>query len=567
MNVQKSNNAEETITPFSEESSLLNSNSYIPATFVDPTTIPQTSTEDIDIHGFNSIFDIPNLAWIEVSLLLNVFLAGFDGTVTASAYTTIGEEFHAANLASWITTSYLITSTTFQPLYGSFSDVLGRRVCLFMASGLFCLGCLWCYFSSGMVSLIFARSFMGIGGGGLITLSTIINSDIIPTRNRGLFQAFQNLLLGFGAICGASFGGVLSEVFSWRLCFLVQVPFSVLSIAVGFFFVKNQSGYSRFHHYCVLFKKIDILGGLLLVSGLTSLLLVLTFGSSRSIQTYRPSQLLLLLGILCIVAFVYVESITEAAPIIPLKLLKGLYSSLVLTTGFLIGLAGYAYLFTLPLFFQLVLGDSPSKAGLRLALPSLSTPIGGLICGILMHRNFRVGKLLFSGVFLMSLGYFLSLFIHPGISPIVLGIFLIPANVGQGIGFPSSLFSFIFAFPQNSHATSTSTLYLIRSIGSLFGVGGLSAVIQLTLRKKMLADLTKFTDLDSKSIQKIIHDVSKSISALYELPEAIQEIVLSDYTFSIRKAQQFTTICCVLALGLCILKDTIKPRTPSGFRY
>ncbi|EPY52230.1 hypothetical protein SPOG_05024 [Schizosaccharomyces cryophilus OY26] len=111
----------------------------------------------------------------------------------------------------------------------------------------------------------------------------------------------------------------------------------------------------------------------------------------------------------------------------------------------------------------------------------------------------------------MALGYVLSLFIYPGISPILLGLFLIPANVGQ-----------------DSHATSTSTLYLIRSIGSLFGVGGLSAVIQSTLRKKVFTDLSEFTDFNENQIREIIHKVTKSMSSLYYLPEAIQKIVLGD---------------------------------------
>ncbi|WBW71531.1 Transporter [Schizosaccharomyces osmophilus] len=105
----------------------------------------------------------------------------------------------------------------------------------------------------------------------------------------------------------------------------------------------------------------------------------------------------------------------------------------------------------------------------------------------------------------MALGYVLSLFIYPGISPILLGLFLIPANIGQGIGFSSSFFSFIFsAFPQNSHAPSTSTLYLIRSIGSLFDVGVLSAIIQSTLRKRVFTELSDFTDLNENQIREVL---------------------------------------------------------------
>lgn len=73
--------------------------------------IPEDTHEDDDILTNVSIFKIKNLFQIEVSLLLNVLLAAFDGTITASTYTIIGSEFNAVNLGSWITTSYLITST------------------------------------------------------------------------------------------------------------------------------------------------------------------------------------------------------------------------------------------------------------------------------------------------------------------------------------------------------------------------------------------------------------------------------------------------------------------------
>ncbi|EPY52245.1 hypothetical protein SPOG_05737 [Schizosaccharomyces cryophilus OY26] len=162
----------------------------------------------------------------------------------------------------------------------------------------------------------------------------------------------------------------------------------------------------------------------------------------------------------------------------------------------------------------------------------------------------------------MALGYVLSLFIYPGISPILLGLFLIPANVGQGMGFPSSLFSFIFAFPQDSHATSTSTLYLIRSIGSLFGVGGLSAVIQSTLRKKVFTDLSEFTDFNENQIREIIHKVTKSMSSLYYLPEAIQKIVLDSHATSTSTLYLIRSIGSLFGVGglSAVIQSTLRKK-------
>jgi MFS family permease len=104
------------------------------------------------------------------AIFTNVFLAGFDGTVTAATYTLISSKMMHARLASWITTSYLVTSTAVQPLYGRFSDIYGRRACLLFATALFGLGCLGCSLSPDIASLIIARGVAGVGGGGLMTM-------------------------------------------------------------------------------------------------------------------------------------------------------------------------------------------------------------------------------------------------------------------------------------------------------------------------------------------------------------------------------------------------------------
>jgi MFS family permease len=100
----------------------------------------------------------------------NVFLSGFDGTITASTYAIISSEFNAANTASWLTTSYLITSTAFQPLYGRFSDILGRRACFFTATITFLAGCLGCAVARDILFLNLMRALTGVGGGGLMTM-------------------------------------------------------------------------------------------------------------------------------------------------------------------------------------------------------------------------------------------------------------------------------------------------------------------------------------------------------------------------------------------------------------
>lgn len=112
----------------------------------------------------------PSFMWMQVAIMTNVFLGGFDSTITASTYAVISSEFDSANTASWLTTSYLVTSAAFQPLYGRVSDILGRRVCFFLCTVTFALGCLGCGVAPNVLFLNCMRALAGFGGGGLMTM-------------------------------------------------------------------------------------------------------------------------------------------------------------------------------------------------------------------------------------------------------------------------------------------------------------------------------------------------------------------------------------------------------------
>ena len=116
------------------------------------------------------------------AIFANVFLSGFDGTITASSYALISSEFIAANTASWLTTSYLITSTAFQPLYGRFSDIFGRRSCFFTSTITFLLGCLGCAVARNIIFLNLMRALTGIGGGGLMTMGELLTVEVFEKQ-------------------------------------------------------------------------------------------------------------------------------------------------------------------------------------------------------------------------------------------------------------------------------------------------------------------------------------------------------------------------------------------------
>ncbi|KAH0582295.1 hypothetical protein H2248_011932 [Termitomyces sp. 'cryptogamus'] len=100
-------------------------------------------------------------------MTIGIYLCAMDGTIVVSAYAVIGSEFNQLHNTSWIATAYMLTTTSFQPLYGELSDIFGRKSCLLFAYTIFAIGCLGCGLARSMNELIISRAFAVIGSGGM----------------------------------------------------------------------------------------------------------------------------------------------------------------------------------------------------------------------------------------------------------------------------------------------------------------------------------------------------------------------------------------------------------------
>ncbi|OQU96190.1 hypothetical protein CLAIMM_02303 [Cladophialophora immunda] len=490
----------------------------------------------------------PGFIWIEIAIFSNVFLSGFDGTITASTYAVIGSEFNAANTISWLTTSYLITSTAFQPLYGRFSDILGRRTCFFTATVTFLLGCLGCGFAPDIISLNLMRALTGLGGGGLMTMATIINSDMIPFQERGMYQACQNVLHGFGSICGASLGGLIADHIGWRWCFLLQVPVSTFAFVVGHLVIKRtetkklaadeeSSGSAK---RSSKWEQIDLSGALLLVLGLSAQLGAMTMGGNNYPWSDIRVIFAMILSVILILIFVMVELRTKAVPVMPMSMLHGI---LAISNQISNVCVDERFLFISPLFFQVVLRDNPSEAGMRLVIPSLATPAGGLLSGIVMSRWGRLSELVRAGCFIMMVGNGLvaSLKYHDASWKYM--VYLFPANFGQGICYPAILFTFLAAFDHSYQAVSTSTVYLFRSMGTVWGVAASSTLLQNILAQQLPSALEGIPNKD-----ELVDQIRHSVAVLDRLPPDVQSAARHVYYRALKYAYIANTAVAAVAL-------------------
>ncbi len=139
-----------------------------------------------------------------------------DQTLTIAAYGRMGSDLDALSSTGWIATSYFLTLTTFQPLYGRLSDIFGCKECLLFAYGVFGLGCLGCGLARDVVQLCVARAVAGIGGGGMNAVVSILVTDLVSLRDRGVWQGYINVVFGCGIAAGAPIGGSMADSIGWR---------------------------------------------------------------------------------------------------------------------------------------------------------------------------------------------------------------------------------------------------------------------------------------------------------------------------------------------------------------
>lgn len=249
-----------------------------------------------------------------IGLFLGLFFAALDQTVVGTAMPRIIGELGGLSIMTWVTTAYMLTSTTIVPIAGKLADLYGRRMIYVAGITVFIIGSALCGISSSMTQLILFRALQGIGGGIMMPLSMTIVGDTFPEEERGKWQGMIGAMFGLSSVVGPTIGGWIVDNSSWQWVFYVNLPIGLLS-AIAIYF--GLQGEKRLIDKAV----IDYAGALSLVMGTVSLLLGLNLGGTD--YPWISVQILGLLGLSLVswIIFIRVEKKAEE-PILSLDLFK-----------------------------------------------------------------------------------------------------------------------------------------------------------------------------------------------------------------------------------------------------
>ncbi|KAL2848133.1 hypothetical protein BJY01DRAFT_233999 [Aspergillus pseudoustus] len=499
----------------------------------DPALAEQGHTgEEVDTGKASSQRAV-NLRYIFPAISIGVFLSAADQTIIVASYGKIGSDLHALNLTSWIATSYFLTLTSFQPLYGKLSDIFGRKACLLFAYAIFGIGCLGCGIAQNIYQLIAARVFQGIGGGGMTTVVSILMSDIIPLRDRGVWQGIINIIYATGSGIGAPLGGILSDYIGWRWAFIAQFPLCIIAfIAVS---IMLDLPAPEDSHWKTKLRRVDFPGAIVLIGAVLGFLVGFDRGSNVS-WTMPLTIISLSVSGFLFVLFVLVEIYYATEPFAP--------GHIIFDRGFVAayGCNFFSFggwlsgLFYLPLYFQAMDGVSATGAGLRL-LPCICAGVSGsLFSGFVMRWTGKYYWLTVIGYTLLTLGLTVIFLFSGGITdsliPIILGT--IACAFGNGIGVTTTLISLISNATPEDQAVVTACSYLFRSLGSVIGLALSSTVVQQVLRGRLRDALR-----DSKDIDRIVDGVRQSLDFIKTLEPDVAKTVRDCYGWATNKGFGF----------------------------
>ncbi|KAF7584690.1 Major Facilitator Superfamily protein [Clavispora lusitaniae] len=503
--------------------------------------------ETDDLNGF--ALPKRQLYTVIGSLYMASFLAALDTTVVTTLLSVIASDLNAVENIAWIATAYLLSCSAFQPLFGKLSDIFGRKVLLVICCAFFGVGCCICVTDS-LFWLVFGRFITGCGGSGLTTLGTITMSDLIPLRERGLYQGLANICFGLGAASGGIIGGAVADYFGWKYVFVLQVPLAAIVGVAIYSYLNLPAGSpglgSPGTEFKEKLKRVDFLGAFLLVSAFMSILTAASMGGKQLAYSSPFFITLIIVSAALLVAFVYVETYVSSEPIIPMEVMTErtvLASSL---SNWFYTMGVFAYLFYVPLFFQAGMGFSATQGGERLIPNFFAVSCGSVGAGLYMRKTGRYYKLTVAVGLLSLLGMIRIILLSPKSSLFTQFTILLIPGLGYSCMLTVTLLSLIAAVPVKYQACTTSIQYTFRATGSTLGVAIASAVFQNVTRSQMVSRIHALVS-DEKLANDIISRALENTSYAKEAPKIVQHAIMKSYQLGCRGTFIFSTV--TIALG------------------
>jgi len=306
---------------------------------------------------------------ITFALFLVTFMSAIEGTIVITAMPIIISDLQGVEVMNWVLSIYLLATAVTAPIYGKLADRFSRKFAFNIGLFFFLGGSLLSGISPNMLFLIIARAIQGIGGGAIMPLTLILLADLFDVDKRTKMLGVSSAIWGIAGLLGPLTGGIIVQNISWHWIFLINLPVGIFAMWMITTGLEEKAKLRDT-------KPLDISGTIFLVLIILSFMLSVQFFGSHGF-----SLLPIFFLVICILSTVIFKRIERKAadPIVPFYLLKNknfmVYSAIgFIMNGFLIALDFY-----IPMWVQVINGESPTLGGIVITPQSFMWMVGAFI--------------------------------------------------------------------------------------------------------------------------------------------------------------------------------------------
>ena len=399
-------------------------------------------------------------------ICLSVFSTALDQTVVVAALPVVMEDLKIPltdlDRASWIITAFLVSYTVTMPLAGRLSDVYGRVRMFQWALVVFAIGSAFVAISPNFYWVVPARVFQAIGGGATVPIGLAMAVAVVTPERRGIAIGLVAAAAEAGSVVGPLYGGAIIEWIGWRWIFWLDVPQSLLLIAL-LSVLRNRPNREA---------KMDYFGALMLGAALTVLTMALAQRSIFTMDSVYP-YVTVLAGLLLVGVLI----VAERRAVQPL-LASFLYTSRAFVsanvTQFLVGVSLIMALVCVPLMASTIMEKKALVSALHLVRLTAAIPVGAVVGGYILRWT-GVRPVCIVGLVFIGTGLLIMSGWETEVDEVRLTMPLIAAGLGFGLVIPPIGVSALSAAPSDYWGAAASLITASRMVGMALGLAALSA--------------------------------------------------------------------------------------------
>ncbi len=431
---------------------------------------------------------------VAMSVMLATFMEVLDTSVANVALPHIAGSLSASvDESTWVLTSYLVSNAIVLPLSGWFSSLFGRKRFYLVCVLLFTVSSFACGFAPSLGLLILFRTLQGLGGGSMQPIAQAILVESFPKSKQGMAMAVYGMGVIFAPVIGPTLGGWITDNYTWRWIFLINIPIGGLAFLLAQFFVFDPPYLERQDTRNGI--KLDYIGLGLITTGLGFLEVMLDEGQRRdwfgsSLITWSA-----VLAVCCLAAAVLWE-LHHKDPIVQLRMLKNRNFALATAMMYLLGFVLYGSTMLMPVLLQTLLGYPALLSGLVLSPGGLLVLVALPIVGFMMNKT-QPRFLIVFGLCVSALALYRMTLFNLSIDFRTAMLARCLQMLGTGFLFvPINASAFMFIAKQEVNR-GTGLINLARNVGGSAGIATATTLLARRQQFHQLNLVSHLTPLDS----------------------------------------------------------------------